>query len=145
VVGLQLDVLHVRRAGADVLRRDVAAAQGIDEPPVGPEQRLAIGAAVVPDDDALAPTQIDPRHRRLVGHAASQPQRVGDRIVGAVVPPEPGAAERRAQRRVVDGYDTEIAAGGIMGEEHLFVTHRMHLGEQVVLHRIRVRGVNGKR
>jgi hypothetical protein len=131
VIGLQLDVLHVGRTGPDVLGGDVPAAEGLDESAMRPEHHLAVGALVVPHNDRLPPAQIDPRDRRLVGHAARQAERVGDRVVGRAVLPEAGAAERGAQRGIVDGDDPDVPAGGIVRQEHLLVSEGVHLREDV--------------
>jgi hypothetical protein len=96
-----------------------------------PEHHLAVGALVVPHDDRFPPAQIDPRDRRLVRHAARKAERVGDRLVGRGVLPEAGAAQRRAQRGIVDGDDPEVPAGGIVGQEHLLVPQGVHLREDV--------------
>ena len=42
MVGLQLDELHVGRAGADILGGDVAAPKRLDEAAVGPEERFPV-------------------------------------------------------------------------------------------------------
>ena len=48
-----------------------------------------------------------------------------------VVLPEPGAAQRRSQGGIVDRDDAEVAARGIMGEQHLLVAHGLHGREDV--------------
>jgi hypothetical protein len=51
VIGFELDVLHVCRAGTDVFSRDVAATKGLDKSAVSPEHGLAVDSFVVTDDD----------------------------------------------------------------------------------------------
>jgi hypothetical protein len=131
VVGLQLDVLHVGRAGADVLCRDIPTAQGLDEPPVGAKEGLPVGPAIVPDDHGFTAAQVDAGYGRLVGHAAREPECIGDGFDRAAVLPEASSAECRPQRGIVDGDNAEVAAGRIVRQEYLFVSHRLHLGENV--------------
>ena len=95
------------------------------------ENGLAVGPLVVADDDGLAAAEAEPGHRRLVGHAAGQPQRVGDGVVGGVVLPEAGAAEGGPEGGVVDGDDAEIAAGGFVAEDHLLVAVSGDVLEQI--------------
>ena len=126
MVGLQLDVLHVRGRGADVLGGDVAAVERLDEAAVRPEERLPVLPPVVTDDDRLPAAEIDAGHGGLVGHPPGEPQRVGDRLVGVLVLPEAGAAQRRAEGGVVDRDDPVVAARRIVGQEKLLVTERAH-------------------
>src|SRR5436309_15715351 len=70
MVRLCLDEFHVTHRGADVFRRDIAAAERLHVPAVRAEDRLAIANLVVPDDDALAAAEIQPSDRGFVGHAA---------------------------------------------------------------------------
>ena len=134
MVGLQLDVLHISGTGSDVLRRDVPAAERLDEPAVRAEQRLAILPLVVAHDHRLAAAEVDAHDGGLVGHAPGEPQRVRDRLVGRGVLPEARAAERGAQGGVVDGDDAEIAAAGVVREQHLLVAERVHRGQDVQAH-----------
>src|SRR5690606_40650865 len=76
---LLLDALPIY-AGAAVFRGDVVTAQIVDELAERAKQRRAIELRARPDDHALAATQRESRDRRLVGHAACQPQRVRDRL-----------------------------------------------------------------
>ena len=99
VVRLHVDVVHVRRARADVLRGDVAAAEALDEAAVRAEDHLAIGRLVVADDDRLAAAEVQAGDGVLVRHAAREAQRVDDRLLVGRVVPEARAAERRAERR----------------------------------------------
>src|SRR3954447_25388371 len=129
MVGLQLDVLHVCGAGPDVFGGDVPSAQRLDEAPVGPKECLPIGPVIVSDDDRLAPAEIDAGHCGLIGHATGEPQRIGDGFFGAAVLPEAGSPERRTECGIVDRYDSVVAAGWIVGEQQLLVSHRLHLRE----------------
>ncbi len=131
VVGFELDVLHVGRTGADVLRGDVAAAQRLDEAAVSPEQRLPVAPLVVADDDRLAAAEVDSCDGRLVRHSPREPERVGDGLVRTLVLPEAGAAEGWTQCRIMDGDDAEVSARGIVGEQQLLMTHGVHGREYV--------------
>ena len=134
MVGLQLDVFHVRGRGADVLGGDVASVERLDEAAVGPEERLPVLPPVVADDDRLPAAEVDAGHGGLVGHPPGEPQRVGDGLIGVLVLPEAGAAQRRAEGGVVDRDDPVIAARRIVGQEELLVSERAHGVEDV--HRI---------
>src|SRR5439155_13274515 len=92
VAGLAVDDVHVLARGPDVLRGDVAAPQGLDEPSVRPEQLLALDALGVPDDDGLAPAQVQPGRGGLVGHAPGQAEDVAQRVVLGLERVEPGSA-----------------------------------------------------
>ncbi len=128
---LGADELHVGRAGAHVLGRDVAAAQRLHVTAVRAENRLAVLHLVVADDDAFAAAQVQSRHRRLVRHAARQAQRVDQRGCVALVVPEARAAERRAKLGVVDRDDAAVARRRIGVKAHLLVPVFGELGEQV--------------
>ena len=54
--------------------------------------------------------------------------------------PEAGASEGRAQGRIMDGDDAEVPARGIMGEQQLLMTHRVHRLEDVAACPDRVSG-----
>src|SRR3954452_22266109 len=94
-----------------------------------PEECLPIRPMIVSDDDRLAAAEIDARHCRLIGHAPGEPQRIGDGFVGAAVLPEAGSPERRTECGIVDRDDAVVAAGWIVGEQQLLVSHRLHLSE----------------
>src|SRR5882672_8680193 len=97
---------------------------------MGAEDRLAIANLVVTDDDALAAAQVEPGDRRLVRHAARETQAVYQRVAIVRVMPEPRAAERRAERGVVDGDDATIPRGGLVHERHLLVLMLLEQREQ---------------
>src|SRR5215217_4579691 len=131
VLGLHVDEVHVARARADVLRGHVAATERVDEAAMRAEGHLAVRRLVVADDDRLAAAQVEPRDRVLVGHAAREAERVDDRVLVALVVPEPRAAERGAERRVVDRDDAAIAARLVMADHDLLVTHLGKLVEEI--------------
>ena len=131
MVGLQLDVFHVRGRGADVLGGDVASVERLDEAAVSPEERLPVLPPVVTDDDRLPTAEIDAGHGGLVGHPPGEPQRIGDGLIGVLVLPEAGAAQRRAKGGVVDRDDPEVAAGRIVREQELLVAEPLHGVEDV--------------
>jgi hypothetical protein len=87
------------------------------------EDHLAVRRAVVADDDALAAAEVEAGHRVLVRHAAGQPQRVDHRLLVGRVVPEARAAERRAERGVVDGDDAAVAARLVVAHDELLVPH----------------------
>src|SRR5258706_1014215 len=125
-----LDELQVADRRAGVLRRDVATAQRLHVAAVRAEDRLAIADLVVADDDALAAAEVQARDRGLVGHAARQPQAVDQRVAIIRVMPEPRAAERGAERRVVDGDDAAIPRRGLVHERYLLVLVLLEQREQ---------------
>ncbi len=126
VLRLHLYVVHVRHARAHVLRRDVAPLQRVDEAPVRAEDQLAHPRLRVPDDHRLPATQVQTRDRRLVRHPARQPQHVDERVLLGRVVPEPGAAQRRPERRVVDRDDAAVLRARIVPEDHLLVAVFRH-------------------
>ena len=130
VIGLRLDELHVAHRRADILRGDVAAAERLHMTAVRAEDRLAVADLVVADDDGLSTSQIQPRHRRLVRHAAREPQAVDQRFpIGRIVP-EPRTAECGAECRVVNRDDAAVAGGGLVHERHLLVLVLLEQREQ---------------
>src|SRR6266852_8666759 len=97
VIGLRLDEFHVADRRADVLRRDIAAAERLHVATVRAEDRLAVADLVVADDDGLPASQIQPRYGRLVRHPARESQAVDQRFAVGRIMPEPRAAERGAE------------------------------------------------
>ena len=115
--------VHVLDRRADVFRRDVPATEGIHETAVRAEQHFAIGRLVVADDDRLAATEVETGHRILVGHATREPQGIDDgRLFGGVVP-EAAAAERGAERGVVNRNDAAVTGRFVMAEDDLLMAH----------------------
>ena len=124
VVGLLEHVFHVVDVDANVLGRDVAAAQRIDETAEGAEQALGLVAGRIADDHALAAAQVQASHRGLVGHAAGQAQHVVQRFLLRLVWPHAQAAERGAKRGVVHGDDRLQAHILVLAEHDLLVAQQ---------------------
>jgi hypothetical protein len=112
---------HVAHRGADIVGGDVAAAERMNETGHRRDQGRGLVPRRIADDDRLAAAEGQPGQRRLVGHAARQPQHVAQRLVLGGVGKHPAAAEGRAQPGVVDGDDGPQPAGRIVAENHLFV------------------------
>ena len=102
--------VHVLDGDADILARDIAAGEGLHRPAEGAEQRLGLAGSGIAEDHRLAAAEGDARHGALVGHAARQPQRVGERRLLVVIGPHAAAADRRAERPVVYR-DDRVEAG----------------------------------
>ena len=130
-VGLLVDVVHVVDGGADVLGGDVASAERADEAPEGAEQSLALVPGGIADQHCLAAAQVQPRHRRLVGHAARQSQHVLHGLVVARVRPHPKPAKRRPERRVMDRDNGLQTAVLVLEEHNLLVAHAVELLEEI--------------
>ena len=114
VLGARGDQAHVGRRRADVLRRDVAAAEQLDGVGEVEQHRVAqlvreLGARL-DADDALAAAEADAGDGRLEGHARREPQRVRDRRAGVGVCGHPAAAERGPELRRVHRDDRVRAA-----------------------------------
>ena len=128
VAGLAGDDVEVGVVGADVAGGEVPAAQRLDEPAVGAQQRLGLVGARVADDHGLAAAEVEPGEAVLVGHRPGQraarrrrrPSSLGVRV-------EPGAAERRAQRRRVDGDDRLQPRLRVAAEHDLFMVRAENL------------------
>ena len=119
--GRLADDVHVGDVGADVAGRDVAPAEGLDEPAVGPQQLGRLVAVRVADDDGLAAAVVEPGDGVLARHGAREAQHVGDGVVGRGVGVEPCAAEPRTQRRRVEGDDRTQPRVGVGAERDLLV------------------------
>jgi hypothetical protein len=130
-VGLLVDVVHVIDRGADVLGRDVAAAERADEAAERAEQALGLVGLGVADEHRLAASEVEPRHRRLVGHAARQPEHVLERFLIGRIGPHPQAAQRGAECRVVNGHDGSQAAVLVLEKDDLLVAHALELLEEI--------------
>ena len=113
--------VEVGVVGADVARGQVAPAERLDEPAVGAQQRLGLVGAGVADDDGLAAAEVEAGEAVLVRHARREGQDVGEggRLVGVRV--EPRAAERRSERRRMDGDDRPQPRLGVVAEDDLLV------------------------
>ena len=98
VLGARSDEPHVGGSGADVLGRDVPAAERLDA--VGEVEQHRVAQLVrelrarLDRDHALAAAEGDAGHGRLERHAGRQPQHVTDRLAGMRVGRHPAAAER---------------------------------------------------
>ena len=73
--GLPGDDVEVGVVRADVARGQVAAAQRLDEPAVGAQQRLGLVGARVADDHGLAAAEVEPGEAVLVGHRPRERER----------------------------------------------------------------------
>ena len=122
VAALLGDHVHVLGVGADVARGVVAARQGLHEASVGAQQRGRLLGVRVADDDRLAAAEVEPGHRRLVGHPAREVQHVAQRFGVAGVGVEPGAAERGAAGGRVDRDQRSEAAAVVLTDDDLLVT-----------------------
>ena len=120
---LHVHVIHVGRARAHVLGRDVATAERVHEPPVGAEEHLALRCAIVADDHGLAAAQIEPGDGVLVRHPARQTQGVDQRRLVRGVLPEARPAQRGPERRVVDRDDAAVSAGLVVAHDDLLMAH----------------------
>ncbi len=104
-VGLLLDEAHVVDAAADVLGRNVFAAETVHRAPERMEQLRRLGRVVACKNDRLAAAESEAGHRVLVRHAARQAQRVGQRSEVRRILPAAATTRRRAECRRVDGND----------------------------------------
>src|ERR1700684_4066192 len=93
---LPADHVHVLAVGADVAGGDVAAAERLDKPPVGPQQGLGLDLGWVADDDGLAAAEVEPGQCVLVRHGPGEVQRVAERGIEARIGVETGTAQGRA-------------------------------------------------
>ncbi len=127
--------LHVGHARPHVLRGDVATTQAVHEAAEGAEERLALLGPGIPDDDRLAAAQVQPRRRRLVGHAAGEPEHVFERLRLVGEGPHAATTQRGAEHGVVDR-DDGLESGGLVGtEHHLLVVPLTHQFEHAGGHR----------
>ena len=127
VLGALVDDHQVRRGHADVLRRDVPAAQGLDEIAEIQQQIVALPSdrgPCRPADDALPTTEIQPRGGGLERHATGQTQRVADGIGRRRVVPQPGPAEGGSQGSRVDRNDHVVPAARAAMEHQVLVLER---------------------
>ena len=118
---LPRDDVHVADVGAHVARGVVAAAEGLDEAAVRPQQGLGLVPPRVADDDGLAATQIQAGARRLVRHRAGQVEHIRERrgLVGERV--KPGPAQGRPQGRGINRDDRAQPGIRIGAEYNLLV------------------------
>ena len=102
--------IGVGQRQADILAGVVLAVERGQHLGIGLEQRRRLVRAGIGHDDGLAATEGHAGDGGFVGHAARKAQRVGQRGVKGRVRPDPRAAQRGAERRVVDGDDGGQAA-----------------------------------
>ncbi len=121
VTALPRDDVHVLAVRADVTRRDVAPAEGLDEPAVGAQQRLGLQRAGIADDHGLPAAQVKPGQGALVSHRPGQVEHVGQGLRLTLVRVEAGAAQRGTQRRGVDRDDGPQPGRGVLAEDDLLV------------------------
>ncbi len=105
-------------ADMELVRKATRHVAGIAE---RAEQSLGLVGPRVADDDAFAAAHRQLRDRRLVGHAARQPQHVLKRLGLGPVRPHAAAADGRTARGVVDGDDCLEAADRVVAEDDLLV------------------------
>ena len=120
------DDLHVTGRHADVLRREVRAAERVDRLGEVAEHRRARAAARErvgrrEHDHALAAAHRQTGGRGLERHRAGQAHRVGDRGLGAVVDPHAASAEPRAARGRVDGDHRRQSGAPAAADQQLLV------------------------
>ena len=123
---------HVAVGGADVLRRDVAAAERVDgvaevEQRVAPALAVERRVAGPEHDHALAAAQREAGGGRLERHRARQPQRVAEPRARVLVAPHAAAAERRAARGRVDRDGAVEAGARPPADEQLLVVDRLQM------------------
>ena len=114
--GLLADRDHVGDRHADVLGRDIIAAETVDRTPERGEQLGRFGAVGIGEDHRLAAAQGQAGHGVLVAHPARQAQRIGQRIGIVGIMPEPRAAGGRAEVGRVQR-DDRAQAAGLVGNE----------------------------
>jgi hypothetical protein len=104
VGGAAPDAVHVLLVGADVLRRQVPAAEGVDGVGEGVDQCRRLRRRI-PEDHRLAATEVEARERRLGRHGPGQPQDVLHGVAERRVGVEAHAAEGRSEDRGMHGDD----------------------------------------
>ncbi len=124
-------MLEIGDLGADILGRDIPAAERIHEAAVRAEELRRLVGRGIADDHGLAAAQVEARRGRLVGHVAGEPQHVGNRLVLGCERPHARAAERGAERRIVDRDDGREARIPKLAEDHLLVIIGPHLFEDL--------------
>ncbi len=119
---LPRDAVHVALARADVFGCEIPPAEHVDPAAERSQERVtARRVGIVPEDDRLATTLGQVRHRGLHRHRLRQAQRVGACVLFTGVAPETDAAEGGAQHGGVDRHDSPQADRGIGERRHLLV------------------------
>jgi hypothetical protein len=115
--------------GAHVHAGEETPAEIFDHQPERFERSNAVESVVIDQHDlATAARQLG--QRSFVGHGAGEPQSIVEGFGLAGVAPDPGAAQRRAQRGVVDGQEPAQAAGAVLQRNHLLVVLLCHSAQQ---------------
>ncbi len=122
---------HVLGVGAHILARDVAAAERLNETTERAKQRFALVRFGIADEHAFGAAEIEAGDRGLVSHVGGVLEHIAHRIRFIRVRPHAQAAERRAQRGVVNRDHAAQAALAMMKEHYLLVTEPAHCFEQV--------------
>src|SRR5262249_8336768 len=131
MIGFHQDVLHVGRAGAEVLGGDVLSSQSLNQGPMGAKESLPVllGAPAVSGaskNHRLAAAQGQPRQRVLIGHAAGQAQSVGSSFLIACVMPITSAADFGNERSEMNHHDALVASCRVAPPDHALVSrHRL--------------------
>src|SRR5687768_18552046 len=111
--GLHVDVIHVFGRRANIFGGYVAAAQTLHEAAVRAEESFTVFRLVVADYYRLAAAQTQPRDCILVGHPARQPQSIDDRLLVAIVGPEPRTSQSGAESCAVNRDYPAVPGRGI--------------------------------
>src|ERR1700674_3613654 len=131
---------HVGNRRADVLGRDVASAEGIDEAAEGLEQLRRPGPARLADNDCLAPAERPARQGVLVAHATRQAQDIGNRLRGGGVRPHAAAAGGGPQGGGMNGDDRAQGGGCVVPEDDQLVA--VEFAQVEDFHRVTAPGAN---
>ena len=125
VAGPLADHHQVLGGDADVLGGDVAAAERLDQVAEVQQQRTAVLAggrrSLRGADHSLAPAELQPGRRGLVGHAPRQPEGIAGAVDGRLVVPQTDAAQGRPERGRVDGDDHVPAAAPSLAHDEVLV------------------------
>ena len=113
---------HVRDRGARILGCNVPAAHPIDARAHCAEQCRCLVAPRVPDQDGFAATEREACQCRLIGHAPREPEHVAQGLLATRVRMHANAAERRAERGVVDRDDCAQPRLAHFEERYFLVT-----------------------
>src|SRR5258708_14856574 len=96
---------------------------------MGGKNLLALGGAVVAEDDRFASAAGESGESALVGHPARETQSVIQGLVIAAVIPEPRAARPGAKRGVVNGNNAAIAGSRVFRKDDALVAGYGLLGD----------------
>ncbi len=125
VAGPLADHHQVLGGDADVLGRDVAAAERLDRVAEVQQQRTAVLAdgrrSLRGADHSLAPAELQPGRRGLVGHAPRQPEGIAGAVDRRLVVPQTDASKGRPEGGRVDGDDHVPAAAPSLAHDEVLV------------------------